>query len=101
MNVTSYPKVYQLGHRAIKDLFLDEISVEEKIDGSQFSFQVIEIDNEAWATVLKCRSHHQQINLDEVPKMFEDAVCMCPITVDISIFLVALNAGCIPPLAVP
>ena len=72
--IDSYCKVYQLGHRAIKDLFLDEISVEEKIDGSQFSFQVIEIDNEVWANVLKCRSHHQQINLDEVPKMFEEAV---------------------------
>ena len=72
MNVSSYPKVYQLGHRAIKDLFLDEISVEEKIDGSQFSFGVT--PNENGDLVLKCRSHHQQINLEEVPKMFAKAV---------------------------
>ncbi len=72
MNVSSYPKVYQLGHRAIKDLFLDEISVEEKIDGSQFSFGIEKDSGGFW--VLKCRSHHQQINLEEVPKMFEAAV---------------------------
>ncbi|KKL14383.1 hypothetical protein LCGC14_2516250 [marine sediment metagenome] len=71
MNVTSYPKVYQLGHRAIKDLFLDEISVEEKIDGSQFSFGV---KHDNGFRVLVCRSHHQQINLEEIPKMFTKAV---------------------------
>jgi hypothetical protein len=34
----SYPKVFALGHRGIKDLLLDPVIVEEKIDGSQFSF---------------------------------------------------------------
>lgn len=34
----SYPKVYAVGHRAISELFLDEVLVEEKVDGSQFSF---------------------------------------------------------------
>ena len=73
MNVSSYPKVYQLGHRAIRDLFLDEISVEEKVDGSQFSFGVTADDNDR-VPKLRCRSHHQQINLEEAPKMFEKAV---------------------------
>ena len=29
----SYPKVYALGHSAIKDLLLDSVILEEKIDG--------------------------------------------------------------------
>jgi hypothetical protein len=38
MNLHSYPKVYAVGHRAVSELFLDDVLVEEKIDGSQFSF---------------------------------------------------------------
>lgn len=36
----SYPKVYNLGHGAIKDLLADgdQVFIQEKIDGSQFSF---------------------------------------------------------------
>lgn len=41
MNLHSYPKVYAIGHAATTDLFLDPVLVEEKIDGSQFSFGVI------------------------------------------------------------
>ncbi len=36
----SYPSIFALGHRAIKDLFEDEIIIEEKVDGSQFSFGI-------------------------------------------------------------
>lgn len=36
-NMHGYPKVYNLGHKAIQDLFRDPVIVEEKIDGSQFS----------------------------------------------------------------
>jgi len=32
----SYPKIYALGHAAIIELLDGEISVEEKVDGSQF-----------------------------------------------------------------
>lgn len=39
--IPSYPKVYGLGHAAIKDIFLDPVLVEEKVDGSQFSFAVL------------------------------------------------------------
>lgn len=38
MKIPSYPKVWALGHRALKDLFNGPVWVEEKIDGSQFSF---------------------------------------------------------------
>jgi len=36
----SYPKVYALGHRAIKELCDDPVIVEEKVDGSQISFGI-------------------------------------------------------------
>jgi hypothetical protein len=34
----SYPKVYAVGHSAVGELFLGDVLVEEKVDGSQFSF---------------------------------------------------------------
>jgi len=37
-HIPGYPKVYALGHPAIADLLLDPVVVQEKIDGSQFSF---------------------------------------------------------------
>ena len=64
----SYPSVYALGHRALVDLFADDVIVEEKIDGSQFSFGVFD-------GVLRCRSKGQQIILDgPVEGMFKAAV---------------------------
>lgn len=36
----SYPKVYAIGHGAIAELFDGDVLVEEKVDGSQFSFGV-------------------------------------------------------------
>lgn len=40
--IPSYPKVYSLGHAAVRDIFLGPVLVEEKVDGSQFSFGIIE-----------------------------------------------------------
>jgi len=40
VNINSYPSVYALGHSAIKDLFDDEVLIQEKVDGSQFSFSL-------------------------------------------------------------
>jgi len=42
MTVPAYPKVGQLGHRAVATIF-DEGSVEfsEKLDGSQFAFGIV------------------------------------------------------------
>lgn len=36
--IPSYPKVYNLGHPAIRDLFDGMVTAQEKVDGSQFSF---------------------------------------------------------------
>lgn len=41
----SYPSIFNMGHKAIADLLLYECNIEEKIDGSQFSFGLFE-DNE-------------------------------------------------------
>jgi hypothetical protein len=38
----SYPQVYSLGHKAIADLLLGPVVVQEKVDGSQFSFGLID-----------------------------------------------------------
>lgn len=63
----SYPQVYALGHRAVADLFLDEVIVEEKIDGSQFSFGLFEDG-------LRIRSKGQVMLVDAPEKMFDKAV---------------------------
>lgn len=67
----SYPSIYALGHRAVADLLLDPVLVEEKIDGSQFSFGVFEIDGKRH---VKCRSKGCEINVFAPEKMFEVAV---------------------------
>ena len=64
--IQSYGQVFNLGHQAIAELFLDPVLIEEKIDGSQFSFGIVD-------DVLQCRSHHKPINLD-APNMFAKAV---------------------------
>lgn len=63
----SYPKVYALGHRAITELLLDPVIIEEKIDGSQFSFGIFNGE-------IKCRSKGQQLIIDAPEKLFSQAV---------------------------
>lgn len=63
----SYPKVYALGHRAISGIFGGPVVVQEKIDGSQISFGVI--DGE-----LSIRSSGRQLVLDAPDKLFLEAV---------------------------
>lgn len=63
----SYPKVYQLGHPNIRDLFDGPVVIQEKIDGSQFSFGVI--DGE-----LFCRSRSADITRPCKDKLFAGAV---------------------------
>lgn len=38
--VNSYPSIYNIGHAAIADLLKGPVIIEEKIDGSQFSFML-------------------------------------------------------------
>lgn len=66
-SIESYPMVFAIGHRAIADIFLDPVLVEEKIDGSQFSFGMI--DGE-----LVMRSKGAVVHKDSPEGMFSAAV---------------------------
>lgn len=66
---TSYPKVWSLGHAGIKELLFDEVIVEEKIDGSQFSFGRFNGE-------LRCKSKGAEINVEYPEKMFSNAVAV-------------------------
>lgn len=59
----SYPKVYAIGHRAVQELFLDPVLIEEKVDGSQISF-----GTQGGQLVL--RSRGQELYVDNPEKMF-------------------------------
>lgn len=66
-HINSYPTVFALGHKMIADIFKGEVLVEEKFDGSQFSFGIL--DGE-----LVCRSKGKQMILDAPEKMFNKAI---------------------------
>lgn len=63
----AFPKVYALGHSAIKELLFDEVLIEEKIDGSQFSFGRFNGE-------FKCRSKGAEIYPETPEAMFADGV---------------------------
>lgn len=64
----SYPSIFNLGHRAISDLFSVPVNVEEKVDGSQFSFGIDESGD------LHVRSKGSVMVIDAPEKMFQRAV---------------------------
>lgn len=65
--LSSYPKVYNLGHRSIANLFSSAVVVQEKIDGSQFSWGLV--DGE-----LEMRSKGADIHPETTDKLFSGAV---------------------------
>lgn len=65
--INSYPSVFAIGHRAIADIFSSPVIVEEKVDGSQFSWSRQNGE-------LFCRSKGQQLVLSAPEKMFATAV---------------------------
>lgn len=66
-HIASYGSIYALGHPAIADLMDGDVVVEEKVDGSQFSFGMI--DGE-----LAARSKGKDLVMDAPEKMFLRAV---------------------------
>lgn len=66
--IKSYPKIFSVGHAALRDFFNHPVVVEEKVDGSQFSMAVGE-DGE-----LSVRSKGVQLNPEAPDKMFGPAV---------------------------
>lgn len=65
--LNSYPSVYQVGHAAIGNLFDGEVQIEEKVDGSQFTFGVM--DGE-----ILCKSKNVRFAPDMANEMFSRAV---------------------------
>lgn len=63
----SYPSIYNLGHKLVRDLFEEDVLVEEKVDGSQFSFGIFEDG-------LRFRSKGATIYAESPEKMFARAV---------------------------
>jgi len=63
----SYPKIYALGHTALAKLLEGPVLIEEKIDGSQFSFG-------RFNGALRVRSKGQEIFLNAPEKMFLKAI---------------------------
>jgi hypothetical protein len=76
----SYASIYNMGHAAIADLLLDDVIVEEKVDGSQFSFGLFEepcMDFGALSTGtqrLRVRSKGAEMIPDAPEKMFNKGV---------------------------
>lgn len=79
----SYPSIFALGHKALVELFNGPVTIEEKVDGSQFSFGVFEEpvqpheerpDSSNVTTVLRIKSKGAIIIPDAPPKLFKLAV---------------------------
>jgi hypothetical protein len=70
MRINSYSSIYNLGHAAISELLKGPVIVEEKIDGSQFSFTKT-LDGE-----IQCRSKGAEINILAPEGMFKAGVDM-------------------------
>lgn len=66
---SSYPSIYNLGHRAVADLLKTPVLVQEKVDGSQFSFGVDPTTGD-----LRFRSKGAEINASDPEKMFKAGV---------------------------
>lgn len=78
---SSYPSIFTMGHRAIKDLLSVGVNVEEKVDGSQFSFGLVEPNYDdagtcmdaCWSDsglALKIRSKGCVMHVEAPEKMF-------------------------------
>jgi len=66
--ITQYPSIYTIGHKAIADIFITPVVVEEKIDGSQFSFK--KISETEW----EAKSKNCELYADNIPNLFQPAM---------------------------
>lgn len=70
MRIPSYPSIFATGHRAVSKLFEGHVIIEEKLDGSQFSFGVL--DGE-----LVMRSKGSEVFANVEAHMFKRAAETC------------------------
>ncbi len=66
-HIPSYPSIFNLGHKALETFFDNPIIVEEKVDGSQFSFGIV--DGE-----LSARSKGSDLVIESPEKMFTKGI---------------------------
>ena len=66
--IPPFPKIFEIGHHAIANLFEGEVEITEKIDGSQFSFGISEDSN------LVVRSKGKELFFDHPEKLFSTAL---------------------------
>lgn len=64
----AYPSIFSMGHRALAELLSGPVYVEEKVDGSQFSFAVNEHGE------VLARSKGATLHVDAPEKMFSKAI---------------------------
>jgi hypothetical protein len=70
----SYPSIFNLGHKAVRDLLTVEVNVEEKVDGSQFSFgRFADVDHTGESWGLRVRSKGVVMNIAAPESMFKEA----------------------------
>lgn len=67
MPIHDYPKIYNVGHKAVNEIFKGIVHIEEKIDGSQFSFR-------REGDVLYMKTHHQDVSKQEPFGLFKEAM---------------------------
>ena len=65
----SYPEVFSLYHKQVRDIFSTPVVVEEKVDGSQFSFY-----KDRNTGTVHCFSKNVEINLEYPQSLFKPAV---------------------------
>jgi hypothetical protein len=66
MNLHAFPKIWAIGQKNILELFMDDVEVTEKVDGSQFVFGNVEGD-------LQMRSKGKEQHVGAIDKMFVKA----------------------------
>lgn len=73
-SIPSYPKVYNLGHPALESLLDGPVVVQEKVDGSQFSFRWL-TEGAIWSDgLMQMRSKGAEVHYDTSDKLFAPAV---------------------------
>lgn len=73
MHLNSYPSIYNFGHRAVAGLLAGPVYVQEKVDGSQFSFGLVADPNSGELVVLT-KSKGATVYLETADKLFKGAV---------------------------
>lgn len=73
MHLNSYPSIYNFGHRAVADLLVGPVYVQEKVDGSQFSFGIAP-DPTTGEMVVLTKSKGATVYRETADKLFKSAV---------------------------